>query len=55
MGKVLQFPNRYQPENPPEVDTKAAETRENFAWCEQLAGIDVFMLKEPTAEWCEYS
>tara|TARA_Y100000748_G_C15211016_1_gene377311 strand:- start:167 stop:580 length:414 start_codon:yes stop_codon:yes gene_type:complete len=37
MGKVLQFPNKYQPENPPEVDTKAAETRENFAWCEQLA------------------
>ena len=37
MGKVLQFPNRYKPENPPEVDTNAAETRENFAWCEQLA------------------
>ena len=37
MGKVLQFPSNYKPENPPEIDTSAAETRENFAWCEQLA------------------
>ena len=37
MGKVLQFPSNYKPENPPKVDTSAAETRENFAWCEQLA------------------
>ena len=37
MGKVLNFPTNYKPDNPPEVDTKAAETRENFAWCEQLA------------------
>ena len=37
MGKVLNFPTNYKPDNPPQVDTKAAETRENFAWCEQLA------------------
>ena len=37
MGKVLQFPSNYKPENPPQVDVTAAETRENFAWCEQLA------------------
>ena len=37
MGKVLQFPSNYKPENPPQVDVEAAETRENFAWCEQLA------------------
>ena len=37
MGKVLQFPSNYKPENPPKVDISAAETRENFAWCEQLA------------------
>ena len=37
MGKVLQFPSNYKPENPPQVDTSAAETRENFAWAEQLA------------------
>ena len=38
MGKVLQFPSNYKPENPPEIDTSDhAETRENFAWCEQLA------------------
>ena len=37
MGKVLQFPSNYKPENPPQIDTQAAETRENFAWCEQLA------------------
>jgi hypothetical protein len=37
MGKVLNFPTNYKPDNPPEVDVQAAETRENFAWCEQLA------------------
>ncbi len=37
MGKVLNFPSNYKPENPPDIDISAAETRENFAWCEQLA------------------
>ena len=37
MGNVIKFPSNYKPENPPKVDTSAAETRENFAWCEQLA------------------
>ena len=37
MGNVIKFPSNYKPENPPEIDTSAAETREKFAWCEQLA------------------
>ena len=37
MGKVLEFPNKFKPENPPKVDTDAIETRENRAWCESLS------------------
>lgn len=37
MGKVVKFPGSYKPENPPQVEIEAAQTRENFAWCEQLA------------------
>ena len=53
MGNVIKFPSNYKPENPPEVDTKAAETRENFAWCEQLAeGIMYSCLKNFQSNGC---
>ena len=53
MGKVLQFPSNYKPENPPEIDTSAAETRENFAWCEQLAeGLMYGVLKNLQQNGC---
>ena len=53
MGKVIKFPSNYKPENPPEVDISAAETRENFAWCEQLAeGLMYSCLKNMQSNGC---
>ena len=53
MGKIIKFPSNYKPENPPEVDTSAAETRENFAWCEQLAeGLMYACLKNMQQNGC---
>ena len=53
MGNIIKFPSNYKPENPPQVDTKAAETRENFAWCEQLAeGLMYAVLKNLQQNGC---